>query len=317
MKKMKILPLVLTLPLLVGCSKNSISPRFAKEGEKVAYEAFNEGLEADMKASVFFSEEEGFVVPSFKAEITMNVMQSETFKRDGKEAESQVAYAKNKAIGQVDSTNGIIKGKVQGDTKVEVKTPNNTMTQHFSQTETSVIQKATLDGGEFMVEIDLEKKTYKTEHLIDETHPYNTYFNEEATEAMSMPLMLLMLLEMSYSFASDEEKAKYNFYKNDKIYTAEYSQEKSEETKNGEDVVTKVVTEKSYTKIQLDLRKAEVLKGAFYMEETETTEYKVDDSSYFAGDVREEVMKQGFEETVKKADVSLKAEDISQYKKVN
>ena len=316
MKKMKILPLVLALPLLVGCNKQRIEPKFAKEGEKVEFDAFNDALQADMKASPFFSEEENFVVPSFKADISMNVLNKSTYSRDGKEIESEVALAKNKASGQADSVNGIIKGKVQAEESYEYKTPETTFTRKAKKTQNSLIQKSTVDEGEFMVELDLDAKTYETKHLIDETHPYNNYYNTEAGEAISMAYSMLILLEMGYSSSSDEEKAKFAFYKNDKIYTATYTTENTQEYKNAEEVVTKVKVEKTVMKTQVDFSKPEVLKSAFYMLQSETTEYKVADSSHLAGDVDFESVEEGFEETAKKADVSLKAEDLGGYKRV-
>lgn len=317
MKKMKILPLILTLPLLVGCNKEDIKPRFAKEGEKVEFNAFNEALQEDMKKCAFFNEDESAPIPSFKAVLEMDQLEKQTLKRDGKDNSSTTTLGKSKANAASDAENGILRAKISTEREVKSVTPAGKDVEKGKSSQTNVLQKATIEDKTYMVSVDVEAKTYEVEHTIDEEHPYDKYYKEQLSETIGMPFMMLMLVELSYSAASEEDQKNYGFYKNGQIYTAEFTHEEVKETKDAEENVTKVKTEKTYVKVQVDLRKADVMKSAFYQEQVESTEYKVADSVYYAGDVFEDLEKTAFSCDVKKADVKNKAEDLSKYAKID
>lgn len=317
MKKMKILPLILTLPLLVGCNKEDIKPKFAKEGEKIEFNAFNDAFQEDMKKSAFFSEDESTYIPSFKAVAEMDQLEKQTLKRDGKENASTTTLGKSKANAASDSENGILRAKISTDREVTRVTPEGKDVEKGKANQTNVIQKATIEDKTYMVEVDVEAKTYELAETIDEEHPYYKYYKERISETIGMPFMMLMLVEMSYSAASEEDQKNYGFYKNGQIYTAEFSHEEVKETKDAEENVTQVETDKTYVKVQLDFKKADVMKAAFYQEEVKSIEYKVSSSVNYAGDIVEDIEKSAYSCDIKKADVKNKAEDLSKYAKID
>jgi hypothetical protein len=195
-------------------------------------------------------------------------------------------------------------------------TPDGKDVEKGKSNQTNVLQKATIEDKTYMVSVDVEAKTYEVEHTIDEEHPYDKYFKQQISETIGMPFMMLMLVEMSYSAASEEDQKNYGFYKNGQIYTAEFSHEEVKETKDAEENVTKVETDKTYVKVQLDFKKADVMKAAFYQEEVKSIEYKVASSVNYAGYVAEDIEKTAFTCDIKKADVKNKAEDLSKYAKI-
>lgn len=318
MKKFNVLPLVLALPLLVSCGAKDVkAPKFAKEGDKVEYEAWNEANNTATKANAFFPDAPDALLPSFKASSETESINKTEVKREKKVVRSNSNYSKSSEEYQSDTANGLIRTKEDRRGVEESKTPNGTSKTNTKHKYEHSYQKGTYEDKEYMMDVRVPYKTYVLDGQVTETTSYAKLLDNEARNIVNLDIMLPTIIIATYSLADEEEKKNFSFYQKGDLFTAEYKkEEKGIETKDAEDKVKWSADKDTSWKIQFDFTSKESFKLVYYYELITTTTYNVSNSPCMPGDVKVETRKESFTAEVAKKDVSLKAEDLSKFIKV-
>lgn len=320
MKKYNVLPLVLVLPLLVGCGQKDIkAPKFAKEGDKVEYSAFNDAMNEINKEHAFFKSEEDYLLPSFKANIKEESLNKTELKRENKVHRSELNYSKKTTLGEYDKANGILHEKVE--TKGNAGGEAAQGYEKAEETRKTEIyrQKGSDEGKDYLINVNVPNRTYALGSEVTELSPYDKLIDNKAASIATRnnAVFAFAFMMMAYSLADEEEQAKFSFYKNDKIFTLEYKDEKKgEEVKDAEDKVKWTIDESMDVKFQIDLSKSDSYKATYYSVETESTNYNIVYDYCVPGDVEIETKKQLIVAEVAQKDISLKAQDLAKFTKI-
>ncbi len=314
MKKIKVLPLVLALPLLVSCGQDVKAPKFAKAGDAKEYAAWSEAADNSSKGNVFFPDEADALLPSFKGSRQAEGIIKDEVKRDKKVVYSDMNYSKSQEEYQSDTENGLIRTKEKRSEKEEFKNTYAKQTINSKSAYEHSFQKGTFEDKEYMMDVRVPHKTYILSGQVTETNTYAKLLNTEAESILFMDVMLPLMVIATYPSASEEEQKNYAFYQNGDIFTAEYKkEEKGIETKDAEDKVKWVADTLTSWKVQIDYSNKEAIKTVYYYEEVKTTTYNVSYDMCMPGDVETETRKESAVAELAKKDVKLKAEDLSKY----
>lgn len=317
MKTIKLLPLIIALPLLAGCGKDLKAPKFAKEGDKVEYAAWFEALDKTYGENAFFKSEENYMLPSYKATVKSGTFDSIELTRDKKVVRFEHSLSNGTISMQADANNKILQGKSILTYSVEAKDGGENTKSKGKDSEESYMQKISDDGKDYFADVDINNHAYKLTAEITEANPLDVVFNTQIRMMTLSGLSPYMTFMSRYSLASDEEKAKYSFYKNGNIFTAEYKDEQKDvEVKDGEDKVRYVVNSTSLNKIQIDLSKNDSFKVVSYIENKQENNYKQNEDYCYEGDIEAQVGKSSLVAEFALKDVKLKAADVSKYSKV-
>ena len=312
MKKSKLLILVLVAPLLTGCGSGKVkAPKFAKEGESVSGDKFVEDIGKAYSSSAIAQEAAlGSSVVSFNLKMSGDL----GVERDKKSFSKSTSFTEQDTKLEYDAGNSILKMTNKGVMKESEKTKHGTTTSNGSQNQVASYGAAQVSGANYIVNVNQKAKEYFKIMLIE----------GEITAAKYDDMMLKMMVGSlidQYSFSAaawatmtDEEKAEYKFYENGNIYTYEFEHKvENEETKDEEDKVVKIESERHYTKVQIDFTAGKMAVKAFDEVEN-TTVYKQNSGIYVAEDIVKEKQLQSVDASCIDKDVKLKSTDLSKFK---
>jgi hypothetical protein len=234
--------------------------------------------------------------------------------RDKKSFSKSTSFTDQSTKVEYDAGNSIVKMTNKGAAKDSEKTKHGTSSSNGSQTQVASYEAAQVSGANYIVNVNHTAKEYFKIMLIEGEVTAAKY------DDMIVKMMVGSLIEQySFSAASwatmtDEEKAEYKFYENGNIYTYEFEHKvENEETKDEEDKVVKIESERHYTKVQIDFTAGKMAVKAFDEVET-TTVYKQRYNSYAAEDIVKEKQLQSVDASCIDKDVKLKSTDLSKFK---
>lgn len=312
MKKSKLLILVLVAPLLTGCGSGKVkAPKFAKEGESVSGDKFVEDIGKAFSSSAIAQEAAlGSSVVSYKIQMSDEV----GVERDKKSFSKTASFTEQSTKVEYDAANSILKMSNKGAAKQSEKTKHGTTTSNGSQNQVASYEAAQVSGANYIVSVNQKAKEYSKIMLIEGEVTAAKY------EDMIVKMMVGSLVQeyvfsaSSWAAMTDAEKAEYKFYENGNIYTYEYEHKvENEETKDAEDKVVKIDSERHYSKVQIDFTAGKMaVKG--YDEIEYTTVYKQNSGSFAAEDIVKEKELQSIDASCIDKDVKLKSTDLSKFK---
>ena len=303
---------MLVAPLLTGCGSGKVkAPKFAKEGESVSGDKFVEDIGKAFSSSAIAQEAAlGSAVVNYKIQMSDEV----GVERDKKSFSKTASYNEQGIKLEYDAANSIIKMNSKAAVKESEKTKHGTTTTSGKQNQVASYEAAQVAGANYIVNVNQTGKEYQKIILIE----------GEVTAAKYDDMMLKTMVgslinEYAFSASSwdamtDEEKAEYKFYENGNIYTYEYEHKvENEETKDAEDKVVKIDSERTYSKVQIDFTAGKMaIRG--YEEAETTTVYKQNYGSYAAEDIVKEKQLQSVDASYTDKDVKLKSTDLSKFK---
>lgn len=250
MKLRKILPLVLVAPLLASCGSGLKveEPSFDAYANKVEHAAYLEALQAAMNESVFVKADK---IGSLEAKITHG--NKTDYKYDGVENAPKLYMASLQA-GEVkyDSVNLILQTNMEASEESEIAGFGSSNVVNAKTVQKRQVQKDTVKEVESKVSYDLEAGTYAVgAPVVDWASELDT--TVKGTIVSQINLSKLAVLD--FDEKSDEEKAKYSFYQDDKVFTVVYeasAENKLYDAASEEKEIGKFV-EKEVEKLQINL----------------------------------------------------------------
>ncbi len=250
MKLRKILPLVLVAPLLASCGSGLKveEPSFDAYANKVEHAAYVEALQAAMNESVFVKADK---IGSLEAKVTLG--RKIDYKYDGVENAPKIYMASlEDDVLKYDSVNLILQSSREASSESEIAGFGSSNVTNSKTVDKYQAQKDTVKEVESSVAYNLEAGTYYVQA------PTVDWASELDTMVKGQIVSQIDLLELSvsnYDTMSDEEKAKYSFYQDDKVFTVVYetsSENKMHDAGSEEKEIGKFV-EKEVKKLQINL----------------------------------------------------------------
>lgn len=217
MKLRKILPLVLVAPLLASCGSGLKveEPSFDAYANKVEHAAYVEALQAAMNESVFVKTDK---IGSLEAKVTHG--KKTDYKYDGVENAPKIYMASLEAGDlKYDSVNLILQSSMEASSESEMDGFGSSDVTNSKTVDKYQAQKDTVKEVESSVSYDLEAGTYSV------MAPVTDWASELDTMVKGQIVSQINLLELSvsnYDTMTDEEKAKFSFYQDDKVFTVVY-----------------------------------------------------------------------------------------------
>ena len=318
MKKLvKILPLVLALPLLVGCGKNVKAPKFADYGSKLSADDFETEI-TKVLADSSLSKEAALPSMIMKKEYKLHLTQKEVFNK--KKTFVYDRYDENKAEAKYDANNATMSASTidKGTDKSDDALTDFDQTIKYKNT--YYYQGAKVEDKEYLVSVDSKHKQYSPEGVIGEGETVASVLDAYVKDTIYNGLLdNISYYAGQYANASDEEKKFFSFYQNGNIFTLVYEYHSgNHEFKIGDDVIA-MTEENNKIVVQSTFADGD-FKSIFYLESTEHIDYK---SDYYSGgryhpkgSVYDKDDRSYTVMTAKNKDVKVKAADLSKYAKV-
>ena len=267
MKKTKLLPLLLALPMLASCGiKKPSQPKFAKvsDADKISGAKFVEGVEKETLDLDFLGSK---ALPSSEMKLDTKYSLKRELLRGKKNYRGEEDARNATVVSKLDAKNNLVEYDYREKsnyvfTKAGVESKSGDDTKY-----TDVYQEAKVDGKKYFVVVDKAGKEFtksaKIEGDVTVAKAADAVAKEKAIDISDgVHGYNLGNLVSSYSsaVASDDkaEMKKYSFWKKDKVFTIEYkSEDKDVEVKQAEKVVAKRTIIESY-KAQIDFTKGKV-----------------------------------------------------------
>lgn len=321
MKKIKVLPLLLVAPLLTSCG-GKVTPKFAKEGDKVEESKWSDDMNA-IKENYFINTSEGYHKPSFVEDYKSATEETEKIVRGKESLFEKKSYSEAKTKYQYDAANSILTSESKSSSKASGKdnsgekfSSKGSSKSHYSR------QKYAADGKEYCITADKEEKEISKYFDLSETFSITDALEYYMGWNCGGAYMSFAFGYIAYSIASDEEKALYSFYENadTKAFTIAYEKKtENVETKVGDDVIYTTTTVKIW-KYQIVLGDNNKLDTYAYEEDSVEETIKKDvqrhERNLKSGDVYSKVTKKAYSSKGKTKDVKLQAMDVSDFKKL-
>lgn len=303
MKKIKLLPLLLAVPMLASCGlAKPKQPKFADVGKEVAYAKFSEDLQKQAQKAAFNSDkalESGVFKLDTRISVESNV------KRDKKEIAKSSSLQNTKEESKYDKANKILEETTQSSSTLKSKSQFDTANNSSSLKDSYVYQEGKKDGKKYVVKYDKATKEISKESSLESTTTDKYLDSKVKSEVGVNTTLIFYFVFAEYEGSSDADKKNFKFYENGDIYTITWNVEK--ETKTEE---TKT-TNKTDMKIQVDFNK-EKLASKIWLEASSVVEYLKDSGSdYYKGDIETKVTKESSDISYQFKDVKLKAADLS------
>lgn len=317
MKKIKFIPVLAMAALLSACELGGPSvkaPKFAKEGDKVEAAAFIEdALKAIKELEVYKAE------PSYKDRFVKvnNSNSEEEFLKRGNKKVNQYSYKKSSDMTfEFDFDSYVAYGTMEEKVSSTDKSTSSSSNRTANMKTSTYLQKVTHEGKNYFASVSKDSKKMMGYAEITELTPEKALFESIYASGEKQYLTLttaVSFMESEYPSFTDEEKAKYNFYKNGDVYTITY-----EDTREGEykydDVIYYTTSNTSKMKLQYEIKGKDVYFRSSE-EEIEIIDYKKTyysyPESYFEGDHYEEKEVSYSECSAKDKSVSLSAIDTT------
>lgn len=312
MKKLRILPFLLVLPLLSGCEEEINEPKFVSAKNKVEYASFVENLENAIKENSLLKSEEGYYRPSYESTFSMLGSEDANTKRDDDTVGQSTAFTKNTLKVRGDSKNLVSRRVQESENSIETsdKTTKSSLT---SQSKSNYYGQAySQDGAEYFAEVQLEGKYYVIDKDYDKATEEVTiqdHYESEFLLTTAVMKALLISFKAKYETATDEAKSKFNFFEKNSIFTAEL------ETKDTIDTVDSLTSKNEKIKFQLDLSNKNSVKFTHYNVTEQTSTIKVSKQDDIEGDIKHSVEKSLSTLKATKKNVHLKAQKLDKFVK--
>lgn len=310
MKKIKVFPLLIFVPMLASCglSKPS-SPKFADVGKEVKFDKFQTDLMEASGKAIFNSEK---ALPSGILKSKKAIFYSQIMKR-GKEKlmDYDVLQNENSEL-KYDKENKIVKEVVENKSDIQGKSQTEKAIEVVNGKTTRVYQEGEKDNKKYVLEVrpDL-KEIYKEADLsgIKIAAYLDTFVK---TKVGSTADNIFSEIFMEYASSGEKEKKNYKFYENDKIFTIEYKLDLKEDVKDGDEKVylKRITTRESKIQVELNDKKPQFKQWTTCKI---TGEYTRNFDIYKKGDFGELVEQASLEYSYEVKDVKLKAVDVSKF----
>lgn len=313
MKKLKFIPVLAVAALLSACGSNGVSvkaPKFAKMGEEVSFEKFDEEINKRFDELDFLKED---LLNSKTLVGKGSSLVSEKMTRGKKTITESTMKDSDEAKYELDMKNYI--AKMSGESKEEVINKSNSTNSKSTANDKGVyyVQEAEYEGQKYLANVDSANKLVELMMPLSETVKAETYLDQIGKQSITQSVQLPSLKYLLSIMATwtEEEFEGYKFYQNGNTFTYTYSYEETNEQKDADDNLALTYTTKVEEKCQYVLEGSHV-KFAKSSEELQKVEFAVDytsDPSILAkaGDVYEEIYNVYREAEAKDAKVSLKA----------
>ena len=271
----KLLALVLTLPLLAGCGKVK-EPKFKNFGDKVSFEDFFGGYQLRMTELEFGKED---ALGSKELKIVMNVNNVDETKRSGESILKVEQKGKNTTLNQYDASSKVFRSDEKTDYLITAKAPAGKQKLVLKSDEEKYVQSYTDGGQEYAITVTPKENGFKQKYKVTELMSYDKYIDMYAKDTLGYGLINYFSMSVAkYQSASDEEKEKFSFFKNENIYSLTYSTSKTgEEVMGGSEVVASRSTDYQL-KVQVDL--GDDLTTAYFEDTHKVTTYQKEYENY-------------------------------------
>lgn len=318
MKLKRLLPLVLIAPLLASCSGEKVNePKFESYSNKVEYASYKEALYNAINS-----------VNIFKADASLNSSEVSMLNAYEQSAKANFQcnvdiynFEKDEEKYEYDANNHLAKELTILEEEASVKLGDDYESNNRAYTELeSHYQNETVEEVNSIVRLEAKSKTYDV--ISPVATDYAKEFEALATLAVRGMLSFEDLLCSDYETLPDEEKARFSFYQDEKVFTVVYENKTEDKMFDTSDPTKEIGVEKidAIVKMQGRLEETKV-ELRYYSESSHIREYSVsgsvnimgDDFAYKAGETYEVHQKAASEVKFEEKDVSLSKEDISTY----
>ena len=332
MKKIKLLPLLLAAPLLVGCGAKPSEPKFVEMSKKelVTGDKFGVDFEAAFLKSEFGVAK---LLPSSVLKIESKIYNEQSIDFDGKTIAKGTTGINAKAEAKYDKANKVISVVESEEDSSSAKTSEGSSGGSLSYKSTTYYQEAKVNKEKYVVAANKEEKTIANYQKLGEKKAQEVVdgkmkglASEWANGYYCEGVYSLYEIYMDAVYDGDtKEAAKYKFYEKGKIFTIEYSSEvKKEDVKYYETVVGKKYS-KVFKKVQIDLTVGKE-KATSWSTEEESIEIKKDYYEYdfysgtatthYKGNTEKSLSQSSEVVTFEHKDVNVKPLDISKFVQV-
>ena len=312
MKRTRILPFLLLLPLLSGCKDEFKEPKFKKLGDKIEYSAFKEALDNLYKENVFLKSEENYYRPSYKGESVKETYKTSTQKRLKDTLYEGKSYSKTTINLQGDAKNLVSKRVQEHKATSEEHDSTCSSTSASTSKATYYDQPYSQFGSNYFVTACLESETFLfdlEENKETENRSMKDMYEAGFSAATATMSSLFTTYMTMYNASTDEKKAEFSFYKNKDVISTEYNHTDVNE-KDGY-----AIENNENTKFQIDLSNKDKIEFTYYKEVKTKETIKQSKGSDIAGDVTETTNKSLATVNIQKKNVNLKSTNVDKFTK--
>ena len=316
MKKIKIIPAVALVALMSGCTTNENfsmkKPSFTKQGSEVTYSEFTSNyLEA--KSKVDFFNEDAYVAKDGTQSESSFIVVKDSLKDGKKTINSSIKKYLDKEETKFDVDNSVLSEKRTHKEYKEAKGPSiNDKKTYFADINTTY-QPGKVENENMFLKVNELTKEYSPSKFINETHTVEDVFTSLVYDTLTDLFSYNTLFDVEMS---EEDQAKYKFYKNGTVFTCVRQTSEETENKTSDLVVWGTTTVKTYHKFQIDLKPGAVKAKAVF-ETSSKTVSNIDNDNYPAGFVYEVSDIEYIDYSMAYKNVDLKAKDLSNYRFVD
>lgn len=330
-RRAKFLPLVLAVPLLVGCGTKKLSdPKFADMGEKKSFEDFAEAITKASESAAFNKEDEKLGSFSMKKTAGFEIKSNIT---RGKETLAKGTYTSVSEITtDFSSADKLLASKEESSLTSSSEAKEGKASSKTTTKKDGIIQVGQYSGANYILSVDNVRKEYHPYQLLsDEVKAEDVYDTDvkdlfkNMSSGITSAINRYVAIDYDSTKTEDEKKAekdKYAFYMSGNIFTLTYTDkvvDKEHKVMVGEEEkVAYKETSSDIRKYQVDFT-AEKLAYRESVELVEKTtflmEYEYGGTDVAAGDVVDYSEKDVEEaEADMKATPKLKAVDLAKSK---
>ena len=325
MKKIKLLPLVLALPLLASCGlAKPTKGGFAKvsEADKISATKFLDAITKEQNKADFMSEK---ALPSSESKLESRYALKAEVKRGKKVLRGQENVVNQTDSLKYDKANQILALESKGKEIRNLLLEDSDYNESYENKQSSQYQFTKVVKNKHFLLVDNTKKDYCSRIKIEASDKPAEIADEYAKgniEDIAYGINGYNLSDLigMYKGSTEKEQKDYTFYKKDRVYTVEYNfEEADKEIKESEKVVAKQTVKKFY-KAQVVFEDGKNKEVHYSTQETTYTAVK----NHLNGDsfgtyvmAKDDVLNVKWEAsevvTYARKDMKLKAIDISKY----
>ena len=307
MKKIKLLPLLLIVPMLSGCGDKPSKPSFAKVGEEVSAKEFTEAFQKELNKASFMNEK---LLDSgiFKSDARgLNINEG---KKNGSKPRAEIRENEKLEV-KYDKENVLMEQAYDGGSSMVLKSDESNMLESSEANQTMFFQKAKENKKDYLVVAIKEDKEYDKVAALSKTVTAQKLLDTMMKASIAQAGQHIMSVVSEYPSMDEEEQETYRFYKNGSIYTIEHEEELSD-SKSKDGKLVYVGEGKTEEKIQIDLTEGK-LKAAYWFNQEARIDYKRDDEGFKKGDYIITKAQASHVASFVAKKVTLKAQDLSNY----
>ncbi|MCR5332560.1 MAG: hypothetical protein K6E11_00850 [Bacilli bacterium] len=317
MKKIaKILPLFAALPLMAGCSSNKVKTiEFQNNGSQLEFEAFKEAIEEVKLENEFYKESDSVLRPMIKTTYRANTSIIDNRRNDkiiSQSDEQKITNLQDK----YDTSSLVSQSTEVEHSSKSAKDSYGRSSSSASSKKINGLQRTFHGEHVYFASVDHIRKEYGPYQIIDGDHKAEDVFENWIKFGARSSVKEFELHE--YVGEDEEEAKRYTYYRNENVFTIEYSLDEEEEFKSTvgeEELVDYVISTNIRHKYQIDFSN-----GRFSYkcseEDNITTSYKRSYDQHIIGDTLNTSDKNYANVSFETGDVKLKETDLSKYVKI-